>query len=70
MVTRSMDRADLDESDMTAVQCDGCGAWATVYFRAEAWTADRDQETAHYCAKCDARALSPDYGHQPQGWKP
>ncbi len=65
---RSFEREDLDEADMTAVQCDGCGAWATVYYRADAWTADRDQETACYCARCEPERATGEYGHQPQGW--
>ena len=65
---RSLDRSKLDESDMTATQCEGCGYWTTVYYRAYAWTADGDREDADYCALCEPRALHPDYGNWPSGW--
>ena len=68
MVTRALDRSDLDESDMTAVQCEDCGYWCTVYYFAQAWTQDGDCESACYCARCEPERATGEYGHQPQGW--
>ena len=53
-ITRSLDRFELDESNYTAVQCDGCGYWTTVY-----WTVDAGEGgVMEFCASCDKRAAS------------
>ena len=51
-LSRALDREDLNESEETAVQCDGCGYWTL-----HSWTDDQGEGgTFDLCPKCDRRA--------------
>ena len=43
----SVNRADLDETDITAERCDGCGKWTVGKFVVHA-----GEESAVYCPRC------------------
>ena len=50
---RARERAELDETDYTAVQCDRCGFWTLHYWQVDEPAAGL---VHNLCPKCDPRA--------------